>query len=107
MTSPQFRVVVEEEGKIIFFYAPGKKERLGLAPLLVGLLRGVAEIQFGIAVLNITQLKLHDDGTYEYLVTWDDDSSYHVLTPPIVWRAFRSRVFWFRCTFADFDAAYR
>lgn len=75
MKSPQFRAVVEMEGKVAFFYTPGTKERVGLDALLVGLLRAVAELKFSIPTMNIVFVKRTDDGTSEFLVTWEEDST--------------------------------
>lgn len=74
MKSPSFRVIQETDSRAIFYYTPGAKERVGLGPLVVGLIKAVADLQFGIVSLNITQQKTQDDGTIEFLIEWDDDS---------------------------------
>ncbi len=76
MKSPTFRVVQEQDGRAVFFYTPGSKERVGLGPLVIGLIRAVAELQFGITSLSIQQLKTLEDGTIEFSMEWDDDSAF-------------------------------
>jgi hypothetical protein len=75
MRSPQFKVSQEGDSRVVFTYTPGTKERLGLGPLLVGLLRAVAEVQFNISLLTVTLLKQHEDGASEYLLAWEDESA--------------------------------
>lgn len=74
MKSPQFRVLMDGESKAIFFYTPGTKERVGLAPLVVGLLKGMASLYFGITTVNVQLVKTLEDGTCEFSLSWDDDS---------------------------------
>lgn len=75
MKSPTFRVVQESETRAFFYYTPGAKERVGLGPLVMGLVRAVAELQFGIMNLTMNQGKTQDDGTIEFLLEWEDDST--------------------------------
>jgi hypothetical protein len=59
----------------MFYYTPGSKERVGLGPLVIGLVRAVAELQFGIMSLVIQQHKTSEDGTIEFTMEWEDDST--------------------------------
>lgn len=72
MCPPTFRCTRERDGSIYVHYLPGKPTRKGLSPLLVGILKSLAEDTLGLKDFKIKQKRWIDKGAEEdvFAVRW-------------------------------------
>lgn len=72
MCLPTFRCSREKEDSIYLHYIPGKRTRKGLSPLLVGIIKCMAEEFLHLQSLKIKQKKWIDRGANEdvFSIKW-------------------------------------
>lgn len=80
--SPSIWVPHEDEGSLRLHYRPGTAERNGLEPLVVGLVKGLAELVFELEELEITQRSFTSRGAPHntFKVVWKFDEVDEVTT---------------------------
>lgn len=69
--SPRFRVSRRKKDSLVLHYSPGKETRLGLAPLVMGIVKGIAMEILKLERISVQQTKTRElDGADVFQVNW-------------------------------------
>jgi len=74
MNMPSFSVIFTGERECTIHYTPGRPSRVGLAPLVVGIIKALAEVEYKVTTISVVHEKIRDTklNSAEIIVTWSE-----------------------------------